>query len=98
MKSFNELHREWLKDAKYKKAYDSLGDEYAFIEAMIEARAKAGLTQSQLAKKMKTTQSVVARMEGGKSMPSTRTLQKVAAATGTRLRISFELQPKRSRS
>ncbi len=39
---------------------------------------------------MKTTQAVVARLEGGESMPSTRTLEKYAKATGSRLRISFE--------
>jgi len=39
---------------------------------------------------MKTTQAVVARLEGGGSRPSTRTLEKYAKATGTRLKISFE--------
>ena len=58
--------------------------------SLIEARIGAGLTQAQLAKRMKTSQSVVARLEGGRIHPSTRTLGKVAQATGTRLRISFE--------
>jgi transcriptional regulator with XRE-family HTH domain len=57
--------------------------------ALIEARAKAGLTQEQLAKRMQTTQAVVARLESGRVQPSTRTLRRLAAATGTRLRISF---------
>jgi transcriptional regulator with XRE-family HTH domain len=39
---------------------------------------------------MGTTQSVIARLEGGKSRPSTTTLERLARATGTRLRIAFE--------
>ena len=39
---------------------------------------------------MKTTQSAVARLESGRTPPSTRTLEKVARATGTRLRIQFD--------
>jgi len=57
---------------------------------MIEARSRAGLTQAQVAQLMSTTQAAVARLEGGGGKPSTRTLQKYARATGSRLRISFE--------
>jgi transcriptional regulator with XRE-family HTH domain len=53
------------------------------------ARAGAGLTQQQVARRMKTTQAAVARMERGGSKPSMRTLERFARATGTRLRISF---------
>ena len=60
-------------------------DEVA--RALIEARTRAGFTQAQLAARMKTTQSAVARMESGCTPPSTRTLEKVARATGSRLRI-----------
>jgi transcriptional regulator with XRE-family HTH domain len=48
------------------------------------------LTQEQLAERMHTTQSVIARLEGGHVRPSTRTLERFAQATGTRLKISFE--------
>ena len=64
--------------------------EYGLIAALIGARARAGLTQAQLARRMKTTQAVVARLESGRTKPSTRTLERFAAATGMRLRISFE--------
>ena len=57
---------------------------------MDEGRTRAGLTQEQVAHKMKTTQAVVARLEGGGSKPSTRTLERYAEATGSRLRITFE--------
>jgi DNA-binding XRE family transcriptional regulator len=65
---------------------------------LIGARAHAGLTQEQLAERMGTRQVVVARWEGGKVLPSTRTLARIAKATGTRLQISFaqdDQQPER---
>jgi ribosome-binding protein aMBF1 (putative translation factor) len=85
-----EVVKEWLKDPKFKAEYDALEEEFALAQALIEARANADLTQEQVAKKMGTTQAVVARLESGRSMPSTRTLQRYAKATNTRLRISFE--------
>lgn len=91
--TLDELHREWLKRSGYKAAYEDLAEEYALASAMIEARSAAGLTQQQLAERMQTTQTAIARLESGKVKPSTRTLEKFAAATGTRLRISFEPIP-----
>ena len=80
----------WRNDPEYVKAYDALEDEFALAAAMIAARARAGLTQEQLAQRMGTTQAVIARLESGRVKPSTRTLERLAAATGMRLRISFE--------
>lgn len=80
----------WRQDPEYVRAYEALEDEFALAAALIEARAAANLTQEELAKRMGTTQPVIARMEGGKVMPSSRTLARLAKATGTRLRISFE--------
>ena len=85
-----ESFAEWRKDPKYVEAYDALEDEFALAAALIEARARAGLTQQQLADRMHTTQAVIARLESGRVKPSTRTLERLAAATGMRLRISFE--------
>lgn len=85
----------WRREPGYLEAYDALEDEFSLAAAMIEARARAGLTQQQLAERMHTTQAVVARLESGKVKPSTRTLERLAAATGLRLRISFEPAPAR---
>jgi len=87
-----EAFAEWRKDPAYRKACAALEDEFALAETMIRARAAAGLTQEQLAKKMRTTQAVIARLESGRVKPSTRTLERLAEATGTKLRISFERQ------
>jgi ribosome-binding protein aMBF1 (putative translation factor) len=81
--------KKWKKDPKYVAAYNALEAEFALASAMIKARADADMTQRQVAKAMGTTQAVVARLESGKVLPSTRTLERFAKATKTRLRISF---------
>ncbi|MDA0205486.1 MAG: helix-turn-helix transcriptional regulator [Acidobacteria bacterium] len=90
MAKVRDLHQKWIKNKEYRKAHDDLAPEFAIARAVIEARAAAGLTQEQLAQRMDTTQSVIARLEGGRARPSTQTLERLAAATGTRLKISFE--------
>lgn len=90
MARITEMHKRWMKEPKYRKAYDALEDEFAVAKAVIAARNRAGLTQTELARKMRTTQPAVARMEGGRIQPSLRTLQRLAEATGSRLMIRFE--------
>ena len=84
------LHKKWCSDPEYRTAYDNLGPEFEIARAVILARKGAGLTQQQLAQRMNTTQSAIARLEGGRTCPSTSTLMRFAQATGTRLKISFE--------
>lgn len=84
-----EAAKEWFKDPEFVAAYDALEEEFALAEALIVARAEANMTQEDVAQKMGTTQAVIARLESGRSMPSTRTLTRFADATGTKLRISF---------
>jgi ribosome-binding protein aMBF1 (putative translation factor) len=84
-----ESFNQWKRDPKYVAAYDALEKEFAIASAMIKARAGADMTQEQVAKAMGTTQAVIARLESGKVLPSTRTLERFAKATRTRLRISF---------
>lgn len=64
--------------------------EHALAEAIAKARCIAGLTQEEVAQRMQTTQSNIARLEAGRTIPSTRTLKKFAAAIGARLSITFE--------
>lgn len=84
------LFEEWHKDPEYVKAYDALEDEFALASQLIGARAHANLSQAEVAERMNTSQSAVARLESGRSRPSTRTLEKFAAATGMKLRFVFE--------
>jgi transcriptional regulator with XRE-family HTH domain len=85
-----ELHKKWMSEPKYRKAYEALDEEFSLASAVIDVRNRAGLTQNQLARKMGTTQPVVARLESGRGRPSMRTLQRLAEATGSRLLIRFE--------
>jgi len=90
MTKVKDLHRRWSKGTDYKVEYVSLDKEFRLARTLIEARTRAGLSQTQLARRMKTSQSYVARIEGGQVRPSTDALERFAQATGTRLRITFE--------
>jgi ribosome-binding protein aMBF1 (putative translation factor) len=79
----------WRKDPQYTAEYQALEDEFGLAGALIKARGDADMTQEDVAQKMGTTQAVIARLESGRVMPSTRTLKRFAEATGTRLKISF---------
>ena len=96
MTKLRDLHTKWSTEPGYQKAYDALAEEFALAGAIAEARSRAGLTQAEVAERMHPTQSNVARMEAGRTTPSTRTLEKFANAVGAKLRISFE--PVRARS
>jgi transcriptional regulator with XRE-family HTH domain len=90
MTKLKDLKAMLLKDPEVRKEYDALEEEFALIAEVARARMRAGLSQAQLAKRMKTTQSTIARLESGRGQPSTRTLSRFAKATGHRLKISFE--------
>jgi ribosome-binding protein aMBF1 (putative translation factor) len=90
MTRIRDLHKTWLKEPNYRREYDLLEEEFALAAAVAKARRRAGLSQAELARRMKTTQSTVARLESGRGRPSTRTLTRFAKATGHRLKISFE--------
>lgn len=89
MARISDMHRKWMKEPTYRKAYEALEEEFVLASAVLDARNRAGLTQEELAKKMGTTQPVVARLESGRVRPSMRTLERLAEATGSRLLISF---------
>jgi transcriptional regulator with XRE-family HTH domain len=90
MTRVRELHKKWMKDAEYRREYEALEEEFALAAAVAKARRRAGLSQAELANRMKTTQSTIARLERGRGLPSTRTLDRFAKATGHRLKIIFE--------
>jgi DNA-binding XRE family transcriptional regulator len=74
-----------------KTAYDDLGDEFAFLDEVLKARAESGLTQNEVASRVGTTQSAIARLESvqPKHSPSIATLQRYAKALGYRVEIRF---------
>jgi transcriptional regulator with XRE-family HTH domain len=89
MARISDMHKKWMKEPKYRKAYEALEEEFVLASAVVDVRNRAGLTQEELARKMGTTQPVVARLESGRGRPSMRTLERLAEATGSRLLISF---------
>ena len=83
-----ELIAAWREDPKFVDEYNALEEEFALAATLIEARTRANLTQQQVADRMGTTQAAVARLESG-HLPSTRTLERYAKATGHRLSIAL---------
>jgi transcriptional regulator with XRE-family HTH domain len=79
-----------MKEPGFREGYDALEPEFALASLLIEARSQAHLTQAQLAKKMGTSPSAIARLESGKARPSLSMLERLAKATGMRLKISLE--------
>lgn len=90
MTKIKDLHRLWNESVTYKAAYDALDDDFRLARVLIDTRSKAGLSQAELAERMKTSQSYIARIEGGQVHPSTAVLERLAKATGTRLSVTFE--------
>jgi predicted transcriptional regulator len=89
MRSFEAWKRKQLKNPEFKKAYDALEEEFALIGELLKARTRAKLTQAQIAKRMGTSQSAVARMESGRA-PSMASLRKYAKATGSKIEIRLK--------
>ena len=80
--------KRWMEDADFRRAYDEIGPEMAIAFA-IAARARAGLTQAQLAERVGTKQAVVSRWECAQSRPSTKSMLRIAEATGSRLKVDL---------
>ena len=85
-----DLAKKWMNDPEFRREYEALREEFSLVSELIGARTRAGLTQDDVARRMHTTQAVIARLEGGGTKPSTRTLERYAEATGSRLRILLE--------
>jgi len=84
MKTLKTLKAQLLADPSTRAAYDAQADEFAVARELIAARTQAGLTQADVAERMGTTQSVIARLESSKRAPSLRSVQRYAQAIGLR--------------
>lgn len=83
-KSFESIKKKMLSDREVREAYVALEEEFALARELIAARTRAGLTQAELAARMGTTQSAIARLESGAQLPSIKTLLRFASATRSR--------------
>jgi len=97
MTKVSTLKRRWMKDPAFRREYEALDEEFSIARELIAARTSAGLSQEEVAKRMGTTQSAVARMESGKNLPSLRTLIRYADATGTRPVVKLVAAERRPR-
>lgn len=89
MDEWIEFKRELLKDRDVNKEYSKLKPKYRLISQLIAARAKQNITQKQLAKKIGTKQSAIARLENGNGNPTLSFLEKISFALNTKLLIEL---------
>jgi ribosome-binding protein aMBF1 (putative translation factor) len=82
-----KLKARLLANPKVKAEYDALAPEFEIAAELLRARLRAGLSQTELAARMGTSQSAVARLESGDTLPSTKTLLRYAQATGSKVRV-----------
>jgi phage-related protein/DNA-binding XRE family transcriptional regulator len=84
---FEKLKVRLLANPKVKREYDALAPEFEIAAELLRARLRAGLSQAELAARMGTSQSTIARLEAGQTLPSTKTLLRYAKATGSKFHV-----------
>jgi predicted transcriptional regulator len=92
MTKIADLKKKLIENPEFRQEYEKADAEFQLIETLVSARAKANLSQAEVARRIGTTQSAIARLEGGGVSPSISTLQRYAEATGMRLEINL-IQP-----
>lgn len=95
-RSFSRIGAKWRADPKFRAEYDRQEPIFAAAFALASARNRAGLTQAELAVKLGTSQSQIARVESGRHLPSFRMVERYARALGCEIKI--ELVPLRRRT
>lgn len=87
--SFNDYLNEQMQNPELKVEYDALEPEFTIIQAIIDARKAAGLTQQELSAKSGIAQGDISKLENGNANPSLKTLQRLAEAMDKKLKIEF---------
>ena len=85
--SGKQLVADLLSDPNVRAEYDKLKPVMELAWTLVEARNQAKLTQAELAERMGTTQSVIARIESGRSSPTFETVRRYFEATGHEFRV-----------
>lgn len=89
MKTFDDYLAEQLQDPEFKREYDALELEFQLIRAFLDARNEKGLTQKELSQLTGITQADISKLENGNANPSLKTLERLAAGLGKRLKIEL---------
>jgi ribosome-binding protein aMBF1 (putative translation factor) len=84
---FEKLKARLLANPKVRAEYDALALEFEISAELVKARLRAKLSQAELAARMGTSQSTIARLESGQTLPSTKTLLRFAKATGSKFHV-----------
>ena len=90
MSKFNDFLNEQLQDPEVRAEYEALEPEFSIMQAMIDARKSSGMTQKQLSEKTGIGPADISKLESGSANPSLRTLQRLAAGMGMRIKIEFQ--------
>ena len=89
MTKFKDFLKEQLADPALRSEYEALETEFTIIQAMIDARKSAGLTQKQLSERTGIAQADISKLENGSANPSLRTLRRLANGLGMKLKVEF---------
>jgi predicted transcriptional regulator len=76
-----------LANPDVKREYDALAPAFEIAAELLRARKRIGLSQAELAERMGTSQSAIARLESGEALPSTKTLLRFAEATNSKIQL-----------
>ncbi|BCV20364.1 helix-turn-helix transcriptional regulator [Moorella sp. Hama-1] len=87
---WKEFKNKLMKEPAFRQAYDDLEPEYQLVKSIIEQRKLKGISQAELARKVGTRQSAIARLESGTYNPSLRFLKKVARALDAKIEIKLK--------
>lgn len=86
---FRDWLDEELKDPSFREGYEAARLRRRVARKLLEARQAAGLTQVQLARRLKTKQQAISRIESGEQNVTVELLENVAHALGARLDFTF---------
>lgn len=89
MRTLEDALAKRMKDPQFVEEYEALEPEFAIIQAMIDARKYAGITQQQLSEITGIDQADISKLENGSANPSIKTLQRLAAGMNMRLKVEF---------
>jgi len=89
---WEEWKDQLMKDPAFRKEYEELEPEYQLVRSLIQQRIAKGMTQAELAKRVGTRQSAIARLESGRDNPSLRFLKRVAKALDAKLEVRLRPQ------
>jgi ribosome-binding protein aMBF1 (putative translation factor) len=84
---YEEFKTTLLSNSEVMTEYEAMAPEFEIASELLQARLRAGLSQAELANRMHTSQSTIARLDSGQTLPSTKTLLRYARATGSKIQV-----------